>query len=135
MGCIGMGMEDFCQCTPSEFMAIHDAWLKHERQGWEQSRMVSVFSVAPWSKRGTKLTQLIPFPWDMEKEDKKPGLSKKERESRYKAALARYGLRGGSMAGATAATADAETTSEGSPQAVEEQPVDADTNTEDNRPD
>lgn len=94
MGCIGMGMEDFCRCTPSEFRKVYDAWLKHQRSGWEQARMLAMFVYAPYNKKRKRANEVWPLPWDNErKEEKHEQLSKEERAERYRKAAERYGLK------------------------------------------
>ena len=40
MGCMGMSMDDFCRCVPSEFYAAYEAWQeldsRREQAKWER---------------------------------------------------------------------------------------------------
>lgn len=72
MGCMGMGMDDFCRCTPSEFRAAWDAWNEmrqmREREAWEQVRMQCLCTLQPWSKERLSARDIMEFPWDDTKE-------------------------------------------------------------------
>lgn len=93
MGCIGMSLDDFCRCTPSEFRAIYDAWQLQQRSGWEQFRMLAMFIYAPYNKKKQRASDVWPLPWDNErKEEEREQLSREEREERYRKAAERYGL-------------------------------------------
>lgn len=71
---MGLSYEDFCACTPSEFKAIHDSWQEREthsyRDGWEQVRTL-VGCVLPFYST-KKIKDVMPFPWDKEKEKAVP---------------------------------------------------------------
>lgn len=97
MGCIGMSMQDFCQCTPSEFMSIYKAWIKSreqtERNAWERARISCLCSLQPYSKKRLKATDIMEFPWEKEKIPcNREKLSASEEMERYKAAKRKYGL-------------------------------------------
>lgn len=72
MGCMGMGMDDFCRCTPSEFRAAWDAWNEmrqsRERGAWERMRMQCLCTLQPWSKERLSARDIMKFPWDDTKE-------------------------------------------------------------------
>jgi len=72
---MGMSVEDFCRCTPSEFRAVHDGWHEREqsqfRDRWEQVRTL-VGCFLPFYQSKKKVTELMPFPWDSEKEKAVP---------------------------------------------------------------
>ena len=98
MGCVGMSMDDFCRCAPSEFHEIWKAWSegeqRRERGAWERMRMECLCSLQPHLK--TKLTakDLMVFPWEKETEEiKKETLTKDELRERMELAKVRYGLR------------------------------------------
>lgn len=98
LGCIGMSMQDFERCTPSEFKATFDAWNElHERDGrieWERVRMLCFCSLQPFSKKELSLTDVMVFPW--EKEETKNERREETREevmARYEKAKRRLGLR------------------------------------------
>lgn len=69
---MGMGMDDFCRCTPSEFRAAWDAWNEmrqmREREAWEQVRMQCLCTLQPWSKERLAARDIMEFPWDDTKE-------------------------------------------------------------------
>lgn len=99
MGCIGMSLDDFCRCTPSEFSAIHEKWNEREvsmaRERWEIARRGWFYTLRPYSKN-LSLEKICKFPWERDAEvvalEKKP-LSKEEEKKRYEEAKKRYGLK------------------------------------------
>lgn len=97
MGCIGMSMEDFCRCTPSEFKATFDVWNRQEEQRerghWERVRMSCLCSLQPYSKKRLSATDIMEFPWEKRSETPKETLSKEEELARYEAAKRAYGLK------------------------------------------
>jgi hypothetical protein len=95
---MGMGMDDFCRCTPSEFRSVWDAWnemrLMKERESWEQLRMQCLCTLQPWSKKSLSAVDIMEFPWDSE--DGKPAkesIDHSEILRRYRAAKNRAGLK------------------------------------------
>lgn len=94
MGCMGLGLDDFCSCTPSEFWKTYEAWRDHServvRESWEETRVMCAAFLQPYSK--TRLTgkEIFPLPWDQEEE--KEEISEEERQARYEAAKKRYGI-------------------------------------------
>lgn len=68
LGCIGMSMQDFERCTPSEFKATFDAWNggreRLERGEWERVRMSCLCSLQPYSKKKLRPTDIMEFPWE-----------------------------------------------------------------------
>jgi hypothetical protein len=97
MGCIGMSMEDFCRCTPSEFYGVWHAWSEREqrleRGAWERMRMECLCSLQPHSKKKLAARDLMTFPWEKEAEREKETLTAEELRERMERAKARYGLR------------------------------------------
>ncbi len=98
LGCIGMSMQDFERCTPSEFKAIFDAWNggreRLERSEWERVRMSCLCALQPYSKKKLKATDIMEFPW--EKQEAKTERREETREevnARYEEAKRRFGLR------------------------------------------
>ena len=75
MGCIGMSLDDFERSTPSEFSRIYDRWAdretRHIRDAWERTRTLVAF-VLPIYRAKRSAKQLLPFPWDHEKENAAP---------------------------------------------------------------
>lgn len=72
VGCIGMSYDDFCRCTFGEFESICRAWREmndsRTRDSWERARTVAAICIQPHVKRRISPRQLIPLPWDKEKE-------------------------------------------------------------------
>ena len=72
-GCIGLALDDFERCTPSEFRAIAEAWdgmrQRSERSEWERARMQCLCMLQPHSRQQLKTTDVMRFTWDDEKED------------------------------------------------------------------
>lgn len=72
---MGMSRDDFERCTPSEFAGIHKQWQEREtrlyRDGWEQVRTLAGFILQLFKTRKTA-AELLPFPWDSEKENAAP---------------------------------------------------------------
>lgn len=107
MGCIGMSMDDFCQCVPSEFYETYEAWQEMrggmERGAWERMRMQCLCSLQPYSKTQLKPRDIMQFPWESEelraKSEESSCLSGREQLSheemmaRYREAKKRMGLR------------------------------------------
>ena len=54
MGCIGMSLDDFERCTPSEFYAAWKQWHEQmermERSSWERTRTLALVYAQPYSK-------------------------------------------------------------------------------------
>lgn len=97
MGCMGMGMNDFCRCTPSEFRATWDAWNEmrqsRERETWEQLRMQCLCTLQPWSKERLEARDIMEFPWDDTKEKASESIPDREEILRqYRKAKREAGL-------------------------------------------
>lgn len=98
MGCIGMGLDDFCRCTPSEFTATWEAWSEREQQAergcWERLRMECLCMLQPWSKKRLEPRDVMELPWDESaKEEKGEELSKEEIKRRFRETKAALGLK------------------------------------------
>ena len=82
MGCMGMGMDDFCRCAPSEFYEAYAAWAemeqRRERAAWERMRMQCLCSLQPYSKARLRADDVMQFPWDGEREEKEKEKGDKE---------------------------------------------------------
>lgn len=101
MGCMGMSMDDFCRCTPSEFNKAYEAWgecqERLERSAWERMRMQCLCSLQPYSSKKLRAEDLMRFPWE-EEQKKSPcqevqeELSHEEVMARYREAVERAGL-------------------------------------------
>lgn len=81
LGCIGMSMDDFCRCTPSEFRAVYAEWSElrelERRESWERMRMECLCSLQPYSKKRLSVGDVMRFPWD-DGEHGREGEAKKE---------------------------------------------------------
>lgn len=95
MGCIGMRLEDFCLCTPSEFWKVYEVWREGRdlslRESWEQTRVLCASFLQPYSKKRLTGKDVFPLPWD-DKQEEKEEESEEERRARYEAAKKRYGI-------------------------------------------
>lgn len=106
MGCMGMSMDDFCRCTPSEFNEAYEAWgecqERLERGAWERMRMQCLCSLQPYSSKKLRAEDLMRFPWEVKSEEVrvKNSLADKGQEEmsheevmeRYREAAKRAGL-------------------------------------------
>lgn len=98
MGCIGMRLDDFCRCTPSEFTKVYEKWQEKETQkergNWERVRMSCLCSLQPYSSKKLLAGDIMVFPWDGEDSDKDKcdSLSMEDRSARFAAAKKRYGI-------------------------------------------
>lgn len=92
-----MSVEDFERCTPSEFTEIGKIWIEREenisRRGWEQTRLMSFYSIKPYLKPGVTAEQVFPLPWDSKGKRENQEISKEEFKARYEAAKKRWGLK------------------------------------------
>ena len=98
MGCIGMSMDDFCRCTPSEFRATWNVWHEmheqRERGAWERMRMECLCTLQPYSNKSLEAKDIMQFPWDAEKNEKETGkIDKEEMMRRYREAKAAANLK------------------------------------------
>lgn len=105
MGCMGMSMDDFCRCTPSEFYAAHAAWQEYRdgeaRSQWERTRMQCLCMLQPYSKKRLRAQDVMQLPWDergkglsgkAESTEAQKALSHDELMARYRAAKKRMGI-------------------------------------------
>lgn len=98
LGCVGMSMDDFCRCTPSEFHEVYVCWHDHserlDREMWERSRMECLCMLQPHSKQGLSAQDVMVFPWDdVKKRNNGVELSHDELMARYREAKRRVGLK------------------------------------------
>ena len=95
MGCMGLGLDDFCSCTPSEFWKAYEAWHDQResvvRESWEQTRVMCASFLQPYSKKRLTGKDVFPLPWDGSQE-KEEEVNEEERRARYEAAKKRYGI-------------------------------------------
>ena len=97
LGCIGMGLDDFCRCTPAEFSAIARRWMEmrqtQRREQWEQTRMTCLCLLQPYSRKKLTPRDVMRFDWDNEQkethEEEQPReqLTTEEIKRRYREAL------------------------------------------------
>lgn len=68
VGCIGMSVDDFCQCTPLEFQAVYEGWAeaekRRERAAWERTRLLCTTMLQPYSKKRLEPQDVMRFEWD-----------------------------------------------------------------------
>ena len=68
MGCMGMSLEDFCLCTPSELKSIFESWKKREEaalhQAWERTRTETVLVMSMMAGKQLDMRKVMPFDWD-----------------------------------------------------------------------
>ena len=97
MGRVGMSLEDFDACTPSEFSAICKSYQEDEEQkmrmSWEQTRFLAVTNLQPYSKKPIKAQDVARFPWDNDGPAVKQGKSSLERMREVEARLMNAGQR------------------------------------------
>ncbi|MCF0160760.1 MAG: hypothetical protein HUJ99_08210 [Bacteroidaceae bacterium] len=101
LGCIGMGYDDFCRCTPSEFRAVCDRWRESEewidRGEWERVRMMCLCMIQPYSKKKLQARDIMEFEWEKNevKTEQKdaPVISREEEMKRYESAKRMWGLK------------------------------------------
>lgn len=98
-GCVGMSLDDFCRCTPSEFRAVHQAWADREqtrmRAEWERTRLTCTCLLQPWSKRRITPKDVLPLPWDEDGAPKPEPTDPATLRKRYREAMRRYGMDAG----------------------------------------
>jgi hypothetical protein len=84
LGRIGISYNDFIALTPFEFNKIYDSWYKWQeqmmRERWEQTRFIAMTNITPHSRKKLKATDIIRFPWDVEKKQKNSDTKKSTRE-------------------------------------------------------
>lgn len=98
VGCIGMTVDDFCQCTPSEFQAVYESWndaeQRKERAAWERARLQCTCMLQPYSKRKLEPRDVFRFEWEDKGIDPDDGenLTTKEIWERFEKAKMEQGL-------------------------------------------
>lgn len=101
LGCIGMSLDDFARCTPSEFYAAYTSWQKmrdaDRRDSWERMRILGACTLQPYSRKQLQGHDVITLPWDKETDRpqtaRQPQLSREETLARFEAAKQRAGLK------------------------------------------
>lgn len=75
-GCIGMSLDDFFRCTPSEFYAISSSWREYrttsEQAAWERSRFVTATLLQPHTRRPLKPRDICTFSWEKNTREETP---------------------------------------------------------------
>lgn len=97
MGCVGMSMDDFCRCTPSEFQEVFEAWNtlreNQEHTAWERVRMQCLCSLQPYSKKQLSASDIMEFPWEKKAQpSERSAESTEDIKARYEAVKKRMGL-------------------------------------------
>ena len=94
MGCMGMGLDDFCRLTPSEFAAALSAWQRQREQAdraeWERTRLHACITISPHVKGKTTPQRLLPFPWEKEKPQGKSPAAKQQKPLTKEEAIRRF---------------------------------------------
>lgn len=90
VGCIGMSHDDFCKCTFDEFESICKTWREmtdgQSRDAWERTRTIATIIIQPHVKKKITPQQLLPLPWDKEKQNiqsEAPELTAEEKRKRF----------------------------------------------------
>ena len=100
VGRIGMSIDDFCRCTPSEFSAIAEGWNESEqhrqRAAWERTRMLCTTMLQPYSKKRLEPQDVLKFAWDPSTgsgtDDESEKLTAKEIRERFEKVKREMGL-------------------------------------------
>lgn len=96
LGCMGMSMDDFCRCTPSQFKEAfrysQELEERRRRGAWSRTRTACLCALQPYSNRRLRAEDVMVFPWEKEGGGDGEGLSKEEVARRFAAAKKRYGL-------------------------------------------
>lgn len=93
MGCVGMGLDDFCRLTPSQFAEVVRQHSRHtqerEHAEWERTRMTCMCLLQPHSKSRLKPTDIMRFPWEEQRtpQEETQQLTREEIMERYKQAI------------------------------------------------
>lgn len=92
VGSIGMGLADFCRCTPREFFCIYEHWERTQvRDAWERTRFLACCVLQPYSKKALQATDVCRFGWDKPQEAAVP-VAESTRE-RFDELLRRAGIK------------------------------------------
>lgn len=95
VGCIGMTVDDFCRCTPSEFSAVYEGWAeaeqRRERAAWERARLQCTCMLQPYSKHRLDPQNVFRFTWE-KNEDDSENLSAKEIWEKFEKVKKEQGL-------------------------------------------
>lgn len=82
---------------------MYSSWRESEerryRSGWEQTRVLCISFLQPWTRQKLSARDVLPLPWDAtngdgdsDGEELSEDLSEEERKARYEAAKKRYGI-------------------------------------------
>lgn len=94
---MGMSLNDFCRCTPSEFQAAWQSWHEwresEQRSEWERLRMACLCMLQPYSKSILSAEDVMRFPWEEETSTRSREIvSDEELKRRYREAKRAAGL-------------------------------------------
>ena len=86
IGGIGLGLDDFCRLTFTEFRAVCKNYQESEEQRhrseWERARMLSFHFLQPFMNRKCSPKELMPLPWDHDREEETDAVSRDEARRR-----------------------------------------------------
>lgn len=101
MGCVRMGLDDFCRLTPSQFAEVVRQHSRHtqerEHAEWERTRMTCMCLLQPHSKSRLKPTDIMRFPWEepqQKAQEETQQLTREEIMNRYQQALKEINIYG-----------------------------------------
>lgn len=99
---MGMSVDDFCRCTPSEFTAAWTAWSEGEesrrRDAWERTRMLALCTLQPHTSQRLRPQDVMAFPWENGRPEARTQTSSHGTEPRedvarrYREAKRRWGM-------------------------------------------
>ncbi|MDO5395654.1 MAG: hypothetical protein Q4F07_06790 [Bacteroidales bacterium] len=98
VGCIGLSLDDFCNCDYDEFESICRSWSEmtegQTREAWERARMIATICIQPHLRKRISPQKLLPFPWDKKKAEIKrqnSELTPEQRRRRFEELVHRLG--------------------------------------------
>ena len=90
-----MTVDDFCQCTPSEFRSVYERYVeseqRRERSAWERARLQCTCMLQPYSKHRLEPQDVLLFTWE-KNEDEDENLSAKEIWEKFEKVKREQGL-------------------------------------------
>lgn len=89
-----MDIQSFYHLTIAEFEGIYEKWSDRReaefKNGWEQTRAKSYWSIKPYLKR-MSMAAFMPFKWDLKKRGKTPKNQKVHDQERFEKLKKQYG--------------------------------------------
>jgi len=73
------------------FELSSEGYYQKQKAGWEQTRILSYYSISPYLKQNMTAEQILPLLWDNEKSNKKV-VSKEDKKRLFETAKEQYGL-------------------------------------------